>query len=270
MAPTRTQPEKGPGILRFTARFLGQEDISAHDPLVSAIAGHARHFEAGAEIVREGDSACPVLCVLDGWIAQSKTLENGETQIIDICLPGDIAFTASADGSIALVEVETLSDATVAVFDRRALRRLRSVSEDFIALQARRADRAHARFSERLLRLGRGSAAVRIAYALLEFGLRLGMLPSDRDSEFHLPLTQQRLGEFTGLSSVHVCRTLRRFERDGLIATRDHMDIRLRNPQGLARISQVDLAQLSRTITGATAEPTTPTTPEQRRRAACG
>ena len=67
-----------------------------------------------------------------------------------------------------------------------------------------------------------------------------------------MPLGQQQLGDFTGLSSVHVCRTLRRLNRVGVIWTGDHMDITIKDLPALAELAQVDLAALRKEImTGA-------------------
>lgn len=91
-----------------------------------------------------------------------------------------------------------------------------------------------------MLRLGKGSAENRLAYALTEFNLRLSAIGESRDGAFHLPLTQQLLGEYLGLSSVHVCRTMRRLIDRGVIEPGDHMEINIRDPRSLATIAGVD------------------------------
>jgi CRP-like cAMP-binding protein len=91
-----------------------------------------------------------------------------------------------------------------------------------------------------MLRLGKGSAETRIAYAIIELCIRLGMIGKVPDCGFHIPLTQQQLGEFVGLSSVHVCRTMRRLTRLGVISMEGHMDITIHNMDALAEIAGVD------------------------------
>jgi len=98
------------------------------------------------------------------------------------------------------------------------------------------------------LRLGQGSAASRIAYALLEFYIRLEAIGLVWDHHFTFPITQQKLGEFTGLSNVHVCRTLRRFERDGFISHPHNSDILLCDIDALCDIAGVDLEVLRHEI----------------------
>ena len=94
---------------------------------------------------------------------------------------------------------------------------------------------------------------MRIAYVLIELCIRVGGRGTGCDGEFHVPLGQQQLGDFTGLSSVHVCRTLRRLNRVGVIWTEDHMDITIKDLPALAELAQVDLETLRYGITAATA-----------------
>ena len=116
------------------------------------------------------------------------------------------------------------------------------------SLDAEMAAGARARISERMLRLGKGNAEKRVAYALLELWTRLhGSGPAVTDS-FYIPMRQQQLGDFVGLSSVHVCRTLRRLVRQNMISMKDHMEIKIIDIAQLSRIADVDLGSLSRKI----------------------
>ena len=96
-----------------------------------------------------------------------------------------------------------------------------------------------------MLRLGKSCAETRIAYVLIELCLRLSACAQPAgDCAFHVPLGQQQLGDFIGLSSVHVCRTLRRLSRQGIITTGDHMDIEIHDLTALTELAGVDLADL--------------------------
>ena len=72
----------------------------------------------------------------------------------------------------------------------------------------------------------RGSAESRIAYALCELCLLSSPAGLVERSMFHIPMSQQQLGDYCGLSAVHVCRTLRRFKSSGINRfVRAHMDV---------------------------------------------
>ena len=209
---------------------------------------YSRPFKTGTSLLLEGDENECIFFVVEGWLALSKSLEDGQTQIIDFAIPGDFVDPSSADGRTSPVSVDAMTDGSVAIIpyarwetlthDNAALRR-RAHSVD-AAEQARRA--------ERMLRLGKGTAEMRVAYAILEFCVRLGSVCQSDDPVFHIPLTQKQLGDFIGLSSVHVCRTMRRMTRNGVIRMTDHMDIRVLEPQGLAEMAGVDQATLRREI----------------------
>ena len=53
---------------------------------------------------------------------------------------------------------------------------------------------------------------------LCEFALRLKLAGLGEQSHYELPMTQEQLGDATGLTPVHVNRTIRLMEADGLIA----------------------------------------------------
>ena len=226
--------EADPALRRRLTKLMGASGASDIDKLGAKLTRNARDYKAGQPIALEGEEIASVLCVLDGWIALSKTLEDGERQIIDFGLPGDIVTAVAADGTTSCLEIEALTEVSVAALTHADWERMQSASPALREMADHLAAASNARLSERMLRLGKGSAPVRIAYALLELCVRLRSIGQTQDHTFHLPLTQQHLGEFTGLSSVHVCRTLRRLSRQQIIQTEDHLDIKI-----------IDLAALS-------------------------
>lgn len=228
--------------------FPGADNDAVSPGLRAAFDQRARQFSKDAALLIEGDECSAVYSVLDGWLALSKTLEEGQNQIIDFALPGDIVDPAAADGVTSTVTVEALTDGALAAMPYRSWERM---TADWPELQhaARVIEAAkQARRAERMLRLGKGIAEMRVAYALLEFCIRLDPACGSRCSTFHIPLTQQQLGDYVGLSSIHVCRTMRRMSRNGIIEMRDHMDIRIIDPQALAKLAGVDIGDLKREI----------------------
>lgn len=244
----------------FKTAMLGQkargrlgDDLRGKDALLATLCTNARAFPAGHQLTIEGDEAAPVLCVIDGWLIQSKSLADGQTLIIDFVLPGDIVSVAAADGATAASQVDALTDVVVATLGTAQWDGMKRDWPALDGLAVRLAAASRARISERMLRLAKGSAPTRIAYALMEMWLRLQAIGRAPAHGFHLPLTQQHLGDFTGLSSVHVCRTMRRLAHDGIIRVENHMDIGIRDLAALARIAGIDPEELSREIAPAPA-----------------
>lgn len=72
-------------------------------------------------------------------------------------------------------------------------------------------------FREWIANVGRRDSRSRIAHVLCEFALRLEAAGLGGHTEWELPMTQEQLADVIGLTSVHVNRTLKALERDGLI-----------------------------------------------------
>ncbi|WP_323035772.1 Crp/Fnr family transcriptional regulator [Pararhodobacter sp.] len=202
----------------------------------------------GTILVNEDDFADHSMLLLDGWVAFSKMLPEGETQIIDVMLPGDFALIGAVNAAVATCSIEALSDVrfirirpTQANGPEPEMARLRDLMSAEIV-------RTQARTSELLLRLGKGRAASRVAYALLEFYVRLEAVGLVTDNGFVFPMTQHKIGEFTGLSNVHVCRTMRRFEREGIISYPTSGDIVLRDIGALCDVADIELKTFKQSV----------------------
>jgi hypothetical protein len=92
--------------------------------------------------------------------------------------------------------------------------------------------------------VGRRSAYARIAYLLCEIWFRLKSVGLAHEHTFELPLTQADLGDATGLSVVHVNRTIRQLREDGLIRVSKGRVVHLLDRQRLTEVSEFDPAYL--------------------------
>lgn len=209
---------------------------------------HLRPFKAGSTLLLEGDESNAIFYVKSGWLTLSKSLENGQTQIIDFALPGDMVDPISADGVTVPFSVDVLTDAMVAIVPFQDWEAVQQEDPDLRRLAHTLDAAEQARRAERMLRLGKGTAEMRVAYALLEFCVRLGSACRSNDPTFHIPITQQQLGDFIGLSSVHVCRTMRRMARNHVVEMSDHMDIHVIDSSTLVELAGVDAETLEREI----------------------
>lgn len=209
-----------------------------------------RHAVSKGTILKsEGDESRSRLYVESGWLAASKLLQDGDQQIIEFILPGESYDPTAPDGRTSFVHLEALCDAVIESVDRTTWAQLLQEDSDLRNAERERDIAAQARQSQRMLRLGQASAETRIAYVLIELCIRVSGRGTQCDGEFHVPINQQQLGDFTGMSSVHVCRTLRRLNRAGIVSSGDHMDILIQNLPALAELAQVDLAALRNEIT---------------------
>lgn len=219
-----------------------------HSVLEKTLERKKRVIGKGATLKAEGDVSQQRFCVETGWLAASKSLQDGGQQIIEFILPGETYDPTGADGQTSFVEITTLCDSRILAIDCTVWTRLLRDDPDLSEAERLRDIAVQARASERMLRLGQSSAETRIAYVLIELCLRLSACGPRGECAFHVPFGQQQLGDFIGLSSVHVCRTLRRLSRQGFITTGDHMDIEIHDLAALADLAGVDLSDLRNEI----------------------
>jgi CRP-like cAMP-binding protein len=90
--------------------------------------------------------------------------------------------------------------------------------------------------TDRLVSLGRNSARGRVAALLLLIAGRMRFAKLPMDEGFALPLTQEEIGDLTGLTAVHVNRTMRVLSEQGLISRNGNV-LRILQPDRLARMA---------------------------------
>ncbi len=216
-------------------------DATALTALRALIAAHRYERSAGQVTKFERDRASSVYIVLSGWMLASKSTEEGKRQIIDIVLPGGILNPVSASGDTSMLELEALCDVVIAAIPQDEWLRTCNAHPDLARMFNRYIQSTLARMSERMLRLGKGTAENNIAFTLCELCLRSTEHGPVNGREFHIPLTQQQLGDYCGLSAIHICRTLRRFSRRGILEVGGHMDIVIHDVEAMTRLAGIDL-----------------------------
>jgi CRP-like cAMP-binding protein len=155
--------------------------------------------------------------LLSGIAVRSKVVGSGHRQILAIHIKGDLLDLQNSLLKVADHSVEMLTAGRVAMipradiirlaFDRPAVGRAMWLDTLVEASIAR----------EWLTNVGRRDARTRIAHLLCEFALRLEVAGVSAQAGYELPMTQEQIGDATGLTSVHVNRTIKGLEREGLI-----------------------------------------------------
>jgi CRP-like cAMP-binding protein len=169
------------------------------------------------DIVRVGErpDACTVL--LDGWACRYKLLPDGKRQITGFLIAGDVCDLSGLLMGTMDHSVGTLTAASVAVIPRDLLMGLMD-SHPSLARALWQETLMEASIArEWVLNVGRRSARERIAHVLCEIGSRWQAAGRANSHDFVCPMTQVEIADATGLSSVHVNRTLQELRQDGLI-----------------------------------------------------
>jgi CRP-like cAMP-binding protein len=192
---------------------LSADDRSA----LAQIGRNFRYIDARRDLISEGDKPRYVHLVLDGWACRYKQLPDGKRQIVALFVPGDFCDVN--------VYVLRSMDHSIGAITRLKVAMI--TPEEMSALTAERPRLTQALWWHELvtaavqrewtLNLGQRSAYERLAHLLIELYMRLNTVGRAHNGRCDFPLTQNDLADATGLTSVHVNRTLQELRRDGLI-----------------------------------------------------
>ena len=200
-------------------------------------AQNVRSLKAGSILIQAGSDHQQVYRLRSGWAGRVRPIEDGRNAFILIFLPGDIFAVKSMFVDRHPDEVRALSDIEVEQIDQRVLRE--RFSDPDIALRcAWQIEEEERRLHSWVVSLARGSADERLALMLVDFRGRMARDKSEARnlSEFPVPMTQEEIGDFAGISPVHVNRVLKSFREQGILTLRGGK-CRVHNPDALARIA---------------------------------
>ena len=207
----RTESPVASKLEAFTR--LSSDDRAA----LAQVSRNVRFVEPRRDLIGEGDRPRFVHLVLDGWGCRYKSLPDGKRQIVAIFVPGDfcdvnVYILKQMDHSIGAitrlkVAMITPDEMNALTADRPRVTQALWWHELVTAAVQR----------EWTVNLGQRSAYERIGHLLVELYLRLKAVGRAEEGHCDFPLTQNDLADATGLTAVHVNRTLQELRRDGLI-----------------------------------------------------
>lgn len=207
---------------------------SSLSPLVSRLSGRAalsrldeaallalpfrhRRVEPGEYIIQEGDAAVSCNILLSGFAHRHRIAGDGTRNILGIHGEGDILNIPSLPAIPAEDFVQALTVAKVAAIPMN----------DMLALIWERPAVANALWVEMtaevsvfrawINNMGRRDARGRIAHLFCELVMRSHPTGGSDGCVMTLPLSQAELADATGMTAVHVNRTLKALQAEGLI-----------------------------------------------------
>jgi CRP-like cAMP-binding protein len=176
-----------------------------------------RVVDAHRDLISEGDRPRYVHLMLDGWACRYKQLPDGKRQIVSMFVPGDFC-----DINVYILKY---MDHSIGAITRLKVAMITPEEMNALTVQRPRVTQAlwwhelvtAAVQREWTLNLGQRSAYERLSHLLIELYIRLAAVGRAQDGRCDFPLTQNDLADATGLTAVHVNRTLQELRRDELI-----------------------------------------------------
>lgn len=200
---------------------------------ILALPHSTRRLAVGQYIVREGDVATQSCLVVEGFAVRHKIVGDGGRQIINIHMPGDMVDLRNALLAVADHNVQTLTPTVVAHIPREAIVEL-AFAHPSVGKALWKETLVEGSISrEWIANVGRRDARTRVAHLLCEFALRLEAVGLGEQCNYELPMTQEQIADTVGLTSVHVNRTLKSFDREGL-TTRSRRSVVIEDWEKLA------------------------------------
>ena len=192
------------------------------DIVCSKLGGVTRTATDGCEIFRQGMPLEHVVFLLDGWACTTRSLSDGRRQSQAILLPGDLHATCLPKIGLADHSLTALTAVTYLEMRRE---RVRHVMEEHHAIGRAiwsYGSRIGALQREWIVTLGCRSGIERIAHLFCELILRLQSIGLAHGHSCYVPMTQDEIADSTGMTAVHVNRTLQQLRTSGLIAFSRH------------------------------------------------
>lgn len=201
---------------------------------LAALEERERRLRRGAILISENDRISELYVLKQGMMMSYVLLHDGRRQILRFLFPGDmIAMSALAFGT-SPETVMALTEVVISPFDRSAMASLLSAHPRLASAMMALDQIRRVALTDRLAAIGRTSAKARVAALLLDIRSRLRRGDPEIGDSFHPGITQEEIGDATGLTAVHVNRMLRQLEEEGLIG-RDGGRYTLLDEQRLVR-----------------------------------
>ena len=209
---------------------LSAEDRAA----IAKLSRVARVVAPRRDLIREGEHPRYIHLMLDGWACRYKTLPDGRRQIVAFFVPGDfcdlnVYVLKAMDHSIGAITRLSVADISRDEMDKLTTDYPRVTQALWWEALVNSAIQR-----EWTLNVGQRTAYERIAHLLVELFLRLKTVDLITGTSCDFPLTQTDIADATGLTAVHVNRTLQELRRDKLI----ELDRRRLNIPNLQRLME--------------------------------
>jgi CRP-like cAMP-binding protein len=197
-----------------------------------------RHYPAHTVISRQGDVEPRRFIINSGWGCIYRDLANGDRQIIDVPLKGDMFGIRTVDGP-NWNSFASITELAVFEVSGQSLAKMLNNLPGLTTFLMRAIARQNSIVTEHLTNAGRRNALVRTGHYLLELAARLASFGEGTELGYECPLTQHELADALGLTAIHVNRTSRELREHDLVSFRSGFVEFLNRPK-LAKISGFD------------------------------
>lgn len=208
-------------IQQFLDRLTKRSSLTVEErEAVLALPGYAVQVQSNRDFVSLGDQLDHSCLIVAGYVGRFDQNAAGVRQITAVHLPGDMADLHSVVQPEATSALQALSTATILRIPHDAVRSTAAAFPAIAEALWRDCMVDSAVLAQWVVNIGRRDAKSRIAHLICEIATRLGVVSAKGEIMFPFAVTQSQLADATGLTPVHVNRTLQVMRKEGLVEIR--------------------------------------------------
>lgn len=236
------------GLLQTTmGRFVDMTEtemrlLAGFEQTPSAVKKHELLWRARARV---GE----LFILQRGWACTIRSTPDGEQQVIELLLPGDIIGLREFTFIRHVTEASMITLGSVQAFPHENIVDIIEASTPLTIALFANISRQEALLTERMLISLHRSARSRVLHFMLETFYRLAKVQHVELISFEFPVSQRLLGNILGLSPVHINRILKGLELDRVLKKHRH-HIEVYDPPRLIAEAEFDGEYLSDEING--------------------
>jgi CRP-like cAMP-binding protein len=230
---------------RFVAKLRSRQALSEQDEKLLREAGWVqRAFARHEVIVSAGERLDHCHLLRSGFAARAQEDSAGNRQIVGISIAGDLLDIHGVVLGRMEQEIIALSACEVASIPHAQVRALSISSTGLLRTFTLQGAIEHAIQAAWIQALGSKRGTAKLAHLFCEMQLRLGVVGLATKMGFPLPLSQQELADYTGMTHVHLNRCLKELREAGLLSFASGW-AKVADWDGLKRLARFDEAYLN-------------------------
>lgn len=205
----------------FVRRLAWRSVLTADEQAaILSLNGKIVEVKSHRDFVRLGEYVDHSCLVVGGVVGRFGQNSDGERQITCIHVPGDMADLPSVVSPKSGWGLTALTPATVLRLAHTDLRRIAAQHAGIAEAFWRDCVADGSMFSEWVVNVGRRDAITRIAHIFCEMAIRCERAGLGDRHSFPMAITQSDLADATGLTPVHVNRTLKELRNRAIVTTK--------------------------------------------------
>lgn len=230
---------------RFVAKLRSRQALTEEEEKLLREAGWIQRRYARHEvIVRAGERLDHCHLLLSGFAARAQEDTAGDRQIVGIGVAGDLLDIHGVILGRLEQDIVALSPCEVATITHGRVKEMTRLSAEIQKTFWMQAAIEHAIQAAWIQALGCKRGTAKVAHIFCELQLRLGLVGIATQMGFPMPLSQQELADYSGMTHVHLNRCLKELREAGLLTFASGW-AKVLEFEGLKRLARFDEAYLN-------------------------